>query len=205
MAIWFTSDEHHGHSNIIEYSKRPFRDAAEMTEELVRRHNAVVRDGDVVWHLGDFALDERIVPKVLSRLLGTHRLVMGNHDKCHPSRSRSRKFLAAYERWGFSGIFERVEVSGFAVCHLPYAGDHTEEERFSRWRPADEGRWLLHGHVHEAWRVRGRQINVGVDQWAYAPVSLDELLAIRSAGFDSSGLPRRDPGPGTLDGEPAEG
>ena len=57
MTTWFTSDEHHWHANIIRYSKRPFSSIVEMTEELVRRHNAVVKAEDTVWHLGDFSMD----------------------------------------------------------------------------------------------------------------------------------------------------
>ena len=75
MTTWFTSDEHHWHANIIRYSKRPFSSIVEMTEELVRRHNAVVKAEDPVWHLGDFSMDERHVKVILPRLNGRHNLV----------------------------------------------------------------------------------------------------------------------------------
>lgn len=34
-AIYFTSDTHFGHTNIIEYCKRPFRDTFHMNEAVV--------------------------------------------------------------------------------------------------------------------------------------------------------------------------
>jgi len=37
---------------------------------------------------------------------------------------------------------------------------------------------LLCGHVHDKWKVKGRQINVGVDVWNYAPVSHEKILKL---------------------------
>ena len=59
MTIWFTSDTHFDHKNIIKYCNRPFKDIDEMNAELERRWNAVVAPGDRVFHLGDFAFTAR--------------------------------------------------------------------------------------------------------------------------------------------------
>jgi calcineurin-like phosphoesterase family protein len=182
MRTYFTSDQHFGHKNIIAYSRRPFRDMEEMTRELIARHNAVVGEGDVVIHVGDFSLDDRLVAPVLRQLRGRHRLVAGNHDTCHPVHSKHVKKTAAYLAWGFESVDTRIDVGPYLVCHLPYEGDHGEhEERFPEWRPADEGRWLLHGHVHEAWGVRGRMVNVGVDARDYRPITLEAVDALVAA------------------------
>ena len=68
------------------------------------------------------------------------------------------------------------------LCHFPYEGDHGDEDRYPEHRPIDDGRWLLHGHVHEEWRQRGRMINVGVDAWAGQPVSEEQLAELIDAG-----------------------
>jgi calcineurin-like phosphoesterase family protein len=68
------------------------------------------------------------------------------------------------------------------MTHFPYEGDSQERDRYSQARPRDEGDWLLHGHVHEAWRQRGRQINVGIDAWGGRPVSIDEITDLIAAG-----------------------
>jgi len=62
----------------------------------------------------------------------------------------------------------RISVLAY---HFPYRGDSHDHDRYREHRPADEGAWLLHGHVHERWRQRGRMINVGVDAWGGYPVT----------------------------------
>lgn len=68
------------------------------------------------------------------------------------------------------------------VAHFPYRGDSHDWDRFVDCRPADRGRWLLYGHVHERWLQRGRMINVGVDAWSYRPVSEEELSRLLVSG-----------------------
>lgn len=180
MTIWFTSDQHFGHTNIIRYSGRPFRDVQHMNEELVQRFNARVQPEDETWHLGDFALDEKMVPKYLPRLNGKHRLIAGNHDACHPSHKKRIGACARYLSYGFDFIFQGGGPFDFGipgrvwVSHMP--SSDAEDPRYPEYRPNPKDYdVLLHGHVHERWKRRGNEINVGVDQWDYAPVSLDEL------------------------------
>lgn len=54
--IYFSSDHHFGHLNIIQYCKRPFSSVEEMNEEMARRWNSVVNPDDTVYYLGDFSL-----------------------------------------------------------------------------------------------------------------------------------------------------
>lgn len=176
MKRFVTSDEHYGHGNIIAFCKRPFRDLHHMHTELVQRHNAVVSYEDEVYHLGDFALDERLVPSVLRRLNGKHFLVSGNHDKCHPCHKKHEKAVRAYLMHGFAGVYEEVWLGDIRMCHLPYSGDSSRVERYSQFRPKDRGEVLLHGHVHEKWKTRERMVNCGVDVWDFAPVTIETAL-----------------------------
>lgn len=183
--MWFTSDQHYGHRNIIEYCSRPFRSVEHMTEELIARHNARVALEDEVVHVGDFSLDDRYVLAVLPRLNGVHVLVAGNHDRCHPCHKGWQRATQKYLQWGFDSVCRSLILpSGFLVDHFPYRGDSKYEQRYLEYRPKDDGKWLLHGHTHSSNKVDGNMINVGVDAWAYAPVSILELLALRSLCLD---------------------
>lgn len=179
--IWFTSDQHFGHENIIKYCNRPFSSAEAMNVELMRRHNVVVGVRDLVYHLGDFSMHPRELHR-LKDLNGEHHLIAGNHDRCHPVHKgweKAKKFYldAGFKSVDFSEQHRLPNDEDVVLHHLPYTGDHHDsEERYAEWRPIDMGLWLFHGHVHTTWKKRDRMINVGVDQWAYAPVSLDEIL-----------------------------
>lgn len=177
MARYFTADLHLGHRNIIDYCGRPFRSVDEMNVVLIERWNETVSRHDDVIVLGDFALGKltETLPLV-SRLNGRKVLLAGNHDRCWSGHRKGVKASTArYLDAGFAEIWQdtvEVEVGGRRVtaCHFPYRGDSHDHDRYVAHRPVDKGAWLIHGHVHERWRVRERMINVGVDVWGYRPV-----------------------------------
>lgn len=188
MTTWFTSDQHFGHRNIITYCGRPFADVEEMNAELVRRWNDVVEVGDTVYVLGDFAMG--LLGQTLPfarQLTGNKILVPGNHDRCWIGHGGTRKgWIAAYLEAGFDeirqGTFE-LDLAGTTVLinHFPYVGDSHDGDRFEKWRPVDEGGWLLHGHIHQKRLLSDRMINVGVDVWEFYPVSegaLADVIAV---------------------------
>jgi calcineurin-like phosphoesterase family protein len=194
MKTFFTSDPHFDHNNVIKYCERPFRDVGEMNRELIYRHNQKVGPEDRVFHLGDFSLNKRAPGLYLPQMNGTHYLIAGNHDWVHPLCYKKEKHRDKFRQIYFDAGFTTIELQELFVCagegnnlgpelvlhHMPYlnADSAQFDDRYAEWRPKDEGRWLLHGHVHQKWKVRGRMINVGVDVWDYAPVSLQEILAI---------------------------
>ena len=51
--LFFTSDTHFDHKNIIRYCNRPFSSIEEMNNFLIKRWNATVGPDDTVFHLGD--------------------------------------------------------------------------------------------------------------------------------------------------------
>lgn len=202
MTTYFSSDLHFCHDRIIGYSVRPFKTVQEMNEKLVEHWNATVKPTDTVWCLGDVAMgaiEESL--RLCSRLHGQKHLLCGNHDRpwagwqTHRPGKKHDWTKRYMEEGGFASVLDGLTVPGIQLrsvtgiayarmCHFPYEGDHTEQDRYLQWRPKDEGSWLLCGHVHEAWRIRGRQLNVGVDQWAYRPVS-EATLADIILGYEA--------------------
>ena len=180
----FTSDPHYGHPKIQAYCPgRPQGSLDEMNELLVENWNAVVGPRDTVWVLGDVAMGNRDETlQYVERLNGHKLLVAGNHDKCWAGNRKVGDWPQRYLDAGFEEIHTSTEmtVAGRPVLlhHFPYAGDHTETDRYVEHRPVDRGRRLLHGHVHDRWQVNGRMINVGVDVHSFFPVSEEEIAAL---------------------------
>jgi calcineurin-like phosphoesterase family protein len=181
--IFFTSDHHFGHTNIIKYCSRPFSSVEEMDAEMLRRWNEVVNPKDTVYYLGDFSLAKRAVLDIAPRLHGEKHLIMGNHDACHPChKKKAEAAKQLYIEAGFKSLALEMsfEIKGHRVLltHMPFLEKNAQaayDLRYPQYRPKDEGQWLLHGHVHEKWRINGRMINVGVDVWNFYPVPLEEI------------------------------
>jgi calcineurin-like phosphoesterase family protein len=127
--VWFTSDTHLGHKNILEYEKeaRPFETVEEMNEALISNWNDTVRPKDIIWHLGDFAFGRSNV-ELAGRLNGRKRLIMGNHDVYNNS-----VYMAYFEKLFGVTYWKRCVLSHIPV-HVGNLGS----------------RALLnvHGHLH---------------------------------------------------------
>lgn len=160
MAVYFTSDTHFGHTNIIEYAKRPFSSVDEMNEGLVERWNSVVSKDDTVYHLGDvsFMSPNNTLP-FLERLNGKIHLIVGNHD--------SKKMLNL-SRW--SSVHDLLEISldGYKIvlCHYPMAA----------WNGSGKGSLMLFGHMHNSMLGNTQSLDVGVDCWNCTPTTLPNIL-----------------------------
>lgn len=200
MGIFFTSDTHFGHARIIELSNRPFRSVEHMNEEIVRRWNEVVTPRDTVFHLGDVALGPiRDSLEYIRRLNGDIRLVIGNHDRNFRLGKRSgglepEQWDDEYVSYGFNTVAEshNMVIGGLhpvLLSHFPYDGDSHDGDRYEAARLRDEGTILIHGHTHSHGhplshsRLGTLQIHVGMDAWAYRPVSEEAVLdVIMNAG-----------------------
>lgn len=187
--IWYTSDHHFDHRNIIKYCDRPFRDVDHMNEMLVKNHNDNVAPDDVVYFVGDLSLGVRSL-RFVHRLNGRIIFLAGNHDKCWEGNGpKHEKFILDYHAAGLHIVIPRgymehhylLDQDRWAdvhMCHFPFQGDSHDGDRFDQWRPVNDGRPVICGHVHDAWKVSGRQINVGVDVWGYKPVHSSQILDI---------------------------
>jgi calcineurin-like phosphoesterase family protein len=177
--IWFTSDSHYFHGNIIRFSNRPFKDADHMTEELVKSWNEVVDVNDDVYHLGDVSLGNvNKTENVLFRLNGNIHLIKGNHEKSTLQTAVNRsRFTWIKDYHEMSVVMPDGTKQFIVLCH--YA--------MRVWNKSHHGAWQLYGHSHdsmehEAW---GRSMDVGVDSayrilGEYRPFNLHEIAKIMS-------------------------
>lgn len=167
MGIFFTSDTHFGHTNVIKYCNRPFSDVHEMNKELTDRWNAVVGPRDDVYHLGDFSLSKSKPRTFVEMLNGRIHLIQGNHDK-------------KVNNQGFASVQHYKELTWedrkFVLLHYPML----------TWNKARYGAIHLFGHVHGLFTVqKGRKtiegrnsMDVGVDCHDYAPISIEDVIRI---------------------------
>jgi calcineurin-like phosphoesterase family protein len=203
---WHISDTHVRHERCA-VTWRGFASADEHDRQILANCQAMIAPRDIVYHHGDCGMSggQDAILEVMAQIPGRRHLIAGNHDSVHPmnkgARGRQARWLEVFDSVHVLDE-RRIERQHVLMSHMPFRGDHTEEDRHRRWRPRDEGDWLLCGHVHAEWLMDGRQVNVGVDQWGMAPVPEDilvpvltgarppgELHAIRDEWLASAGLP----------------
>ena len=183
MRIFFTSDLHFGHENVLKFDDRPFETVEEMDEELIRRWNNKVDKGDLVYVLGDLiwktANNEAL--SILKRLNGQIILIKGNHDR-FIKNATAKNALAGLKDYDdicvalADGTTRRCILSHYfmpfyighrySAIHLHGHSHNTEES-------------LEEEHITAYLRARGYNLevyNVGCMYWNYEPVTLDEIL-----------------------------
>ena len=160
---WLTSDEHYNHANIItKFVFRPFRNVEHMNAELIKRHNSRVKEGDLVFHLGDFKLTNNGLNKfeIVRQLNGHHVFIAGNHDKKNGCNTPVKYIVTEF----FKQPVLLIHTPEDAIKLMPIMGIKT----------------AFCGHVHEKWKFmeteQGLLVNVGVDVWDYYPVDAKQIF-----------------------------
>ena len=173
--VYFTSDTHFYHTNIIGFCKRPFKNVEDMNEMLITNWNRVVSQDDIVFHLGDFCLGgSREWTSILDRLNGKIYLILGNHDMKNIRQGYINRFeLVAMQ------MYIEVDKQKIYLNHCPllcYGGSY-------------DGTWQLFGHVHTSKNNTGKdasrlnmlfptQYDVGVDNNDFTPVAYEQIKGI---------------------------
>ena len=158
QKVFFISDHHFGHKHIIDFESRPFANADEMNETMIEKWNAVVGEGDKVFHLGDFSFLNRDKTKaIVSRLNGYKHLILGNHD-----RGRSRQ-------WWLDVGFD--EVSEHPIIYKDFFFLSHEPMYMNRHMPYVN----VHGHIHGQKYEGVSYFNVSVEHWDYTPLTFEQI------------------------------
>lgn len=197
--IFFTSDWHIGHKNILDYDQRPFRDLDHMHKVLINNYNSCVKENMTCYFLGDMGLCKGdIIKDVIKQLQGTKVLILGNHDK-GSNAMRDYGFDVVLNSAIFYIGSKRVSMSH---CPLPnikrecivdmkgategenWHGESRQQRFTSQDSTVD---FHLHGHIHspnggKSETLLGRQYDVGVAANSYRPVSLSFIESLVSKG-----------------------
>jgi len=174
MKVFFSSDFHFNHSNILRYSNRPFKNVVEMNEAIIERWNKKVGKQDLAYFLGDFVFgrNDMEFDMFFQRLNGLIVLVSGNHDKL-TWRNR-HKFYSAHK--GYHEI--KINDQDITLNHYAQV----------TWNKKHHSAWCLCGHSHygmagvrKEGKVLGKILDVGVDGNSFEPYSFEEIKTIMDA------------------------
>ncbi len=194
--IYFTSDLHLGHSNVIGFTDRPFYDVEEMDRALIQNINDTVSADDELWILGDFSYkigreEVRTLRKqILCRKV---HLVYGNHDKDYSS---DHIFQSVQHYKELKTEYGRIVLFHYPILewnaahygsihlhgHIHSTGTYNAENRKKKF--ADR---IAYGHTAKREDLNLRIYDVGVDANDYRPVSLERIAELMQVS------PVRDP------------
>jgi len=182
-AVFLVSDTHFGHENTCTKFKRedgsplrPFANAEEMDEEMVKRWNERVGPKDKVYHLGDVVMGRRHL-NTLRRLNGDKVLIKGNHD------------IFKLEDYipHFRDIRGYHVMNGMILSHVP-----VHEESLGRFGTN------IHGHLHANRVMRKtahgteeidpRYFSACVELHDFAPVLFEDAVKMIEAEGGSVGF-----------------
>ncbi len=168
-AVFLCSDHHFGHEKTCTVFKRadgsplrPFTNAEEMDEEMIRRHNERVRPNDKCYFLGDVVIGRKHLA-TLGRLNGDKVLIRGNHDIFK---------LEDYTKY-FRDIRGYHVMDGMILSHIPVHSDSLA--RFGT---------NIHGHLHAnrvmvevfgEYEIDTRYHCVCVEQTEFAPILFEDV------------------------------
>ena len=153
--LWFTSDTHFTHEKTRIKAARPFDNIGEMDREIIKQWNKIVKPNDIVYHLGDFGN-----LKMLKKLNGKIRLIMGNHER--KEGLTVEELLEA----GFDQVFEEnviIKVDGL-IMNLIHEPSKNNPKLFN-----------LFGHLHNLCIVKEFGINVGQDCNYFRPIDFEKI------------------------------
>ena len=167
MKIFFTSDVHFGHTNILKKfcpETRQGIDANDMNERIIGNWQNQVRPEDHVWLLGDIFFIRDVVDcdNILKRLPGIKHLVYGNHDQIIRNNPCLQSYFIDTLEWADFVLpkpYDRNSFQKVILHHYP-----TYE-----WKDMHKGAFHLYGHIHSRYGelehpvVTGRAMDVGID------------------------------------------
>lgn len=173
-GVFFTSDTHFCHTNIIKFCGRPFENVDEMNEVIISNWNKTVGPTDIVYHLGDFCFAGSYEwHTILGRLNGRIHLIIGNHDE----KNLRQGYMQLFESVSYQ---KRLLIEGYNVYlnHFPYLC-------FPGYKPYT---MQLFGHVHSSpykfdgvdskivkANLQPSQYDVGVDWNNFCPVNWEDV------------------------------
>ena len=164
---WVISDTHFGHDNILNFEGcsrgARFTDVNHMNETIIDNWNRTVGPSDYVYHLGDvfFGSKEKF-EKIMPRLNGSKRLIVGNHDNIPYLTGTG--FFKKIVMW-YMMPHHRMVLTHVPI-HMDPVGNHHEKYDFN-----------VHGHIHDDNSPTRLHKNVCVEKVDYTPQNVEAIAS----------------------------
>lgn len=188
--IYFISDTHFYHRLVSRYRRKNFE------IEILKNIFNTVKEGDVLYHLGDFTWDLEDSKGILASWLSIPArkiLVMGNHDLELARVYGISVFYQYFDRVVEFKTSLRYRGLNLLLTHYPASDPYRKIYRHIEEKVRDEfirGGFdlLIHGHIHDAGENRKCRctedfripcFNVNVEYLDCKPVSIDEIIGRR--------------------------
>jgi calcineurin-like phosphoesterase family protein len=154
--IYFTSDWHLNESRLFDFNPffRPFESIEQQNDTIIHNMNFHIGEDDVLYHIGDVAMDIDGV-NLLSKIKCKNKyLIIGNYDE--PYLDALSKYFVIE-----NNLIINLNGKEYVLNHYPSL---IKEKEFG-----------IVGHIHGLWKVQKNMINVSVDAWHFKPVSENEI------------------------------
>lgn len=134
--MFFTSDLHFFHDNILKWSNRPYKTIDEMNDDIINRINKKVGNNGILYILGDVSFGNLAnTIECLQRINTPNKtLIIGNHDEHFLKRG---DFITC-----FTEVHHRLQLN---VNKRVIILDHYP---IQSWKNMHHGSIHLHGHSH---------------------------------------------------------
>lgn len=186
--VWFTSDTHYGHSNIVRgvtnwrnaegeipiEQVRDFSSVEDMNELMIENINKNVSASDWLIHLGDWSFGGYDKIQEFREQINCNNivLILGNHDH-HIQRDipKFRKMFNHITHYEELRITRNNESNNTLIlCHYPIIS----------WNQMHHGSFMLHGHQHlkgEKKFGQGKRMDIGLcGSEEFRPYHMEEIV-----------------------------
>lgn len=165
--IYFCSDLHFSHKNICSATSvwtdgnatRKFDSIEAMDATLIQNINNLVKEDDILFHLGDFSFQGVDNIKHFRNLINckTIHLILGNHD--HNIANNRETSCGTSTQSLFTSVQNYLEIE---INKIPVILCHYQ---LLTWRDKHKGTIQLFGHSHGQIndKIESNQFDVGVD------------------------------------------
>ena len=166
--VYFLSDTHFGHENILKMNRPQFSSIKEMDDLMLNNWIKIVKPEDDIYFLGDLFFRAKYDPEIiLKQLTGHIHLILGNHDRDW--------FNEDYRKYFCEICYATIIMNGshaVYLCHYVTCGT--------------TGKFMVHGHIHDDYSLRNsykkvllesdKFLNACADVNYFKPVTFGQLV-----------------------------